>query len=810
MEITKRFTTGCIAKLRESIEEAHFQEVLAVGKLSKDSIVDSIIIAARGSDSQVPALMPYMEKGDVVIHNHPGGDLRPSTADLAVASRLGNQGIGFYIIDNDAEELFVVAEPLKTAEKHYLNPEKLASLIEDGGKLSTVFKDFEPRESQISMLKKVSESFNSNTICVAEAGTGVGKSLAYLLPAFSWVSGNDERAVITTATINLQQQLTSKDIPLAQDLLGKKVKYTLVKGRGNYLCLKRLEEALEENSLFEEENSQLMVIKEWSKNSSTGSRSELPFIPDDGTWLRICSEADSCLGIRCLYREACFLLKMRKEAASSKILITNHHLLFSDLSLRLAGTGYDATAVLPPFSHIVFDEAHNIESCATSFFSQEISKNVLERQLNRLFRVKRRRSIGLVPALQKILGITEGLKSIPVFITDLIKKADKLNADAADFLGTAFNFRFMHTEENSGGEVLLKDLKDIHIVLLDCIETIQEVLDRIEGEDLENPSVIETGLVLRRLEVLASVCEKFSRIEERPEDIFWMEKRRTQYIEDYRFIITPLDIAPLMREAVFDQYESVICTSATLTVNNQFDFWKSRVGLKDYDSRETGFFIFPSPFPYEKHVLLGVPEDAPLPQEESYLHYITQFIGDALELSEGKGLVLFTSYEMLRQTFDAVKPRLSEKSIPVFKQGDEERSRLLKRYTTDLGSVLFATDSFWQGIDVPGDALQIVIICRLPFRVPTDPVHKARLEAIQKRGGNPFIHLSLPEAVMRLKQGFGRLMRRTTDKGIVIILDSRVIKKNYGKAFLQSLPETRTSIKSTDELMIDMENFLYP
>ncbi len=810
MEASERICPPIIFQLKESIEDAGFQEVLAVGRLEEDGLVSSIVVAARGSDMEVPALTPFMEKGDVVIHNHPSGVLKPSAADLQVASRLGNQGIGFFIVDNEVSRVYVVAEPVEKKKLVPLDIGRLESVLMPGGSLERIYPGYEVRETQIEMLRKVARNFNENGICVAEGGTGVGKSLAYLLPAFAWAEENDERIVISTATINLQQQLVYKDIPLVRKILPSRISAALVKGRGNYLCLKRLEDALQETALFQDDDTELLRLKQWCESTSTGSRSDLSFLPEENVWQRVRSETDACLGLRCRFREQCFVLKARKEASSAQILIANHHLLFSDLSMRLSGLGFDGTAVLPPFHRIVFDEAHNMEHCATSYFSEEISSIALKKQLSRLFHNRKGRNIGLLIGLQQITGQNTPTRKVPVLIESTLKQMDALDSRSEVIVGEQGNLRFTPGMDREVADSVLDFMRDLQKLLIDLVDTLHEALGSLTPEDAELPVPFETRLVVHRLEGLASVLERFCRFEERKDEVVWMTRVVVPQGRYIRYVITPLDLSRLMRESVFEPYKTVVCTSATLTVNQDFTFWRSRIGLHDHSDERLDLAMFLSPFPYKEHVLLGIPGNAPFPNEADYQDFINNGISRILELSEGKGLILFTSYEMLTRTYNYVKPLLAENGIVVFRQGDDERSRLLKSFQEDTGSVLFATYSFWEGIDVPGESLKVVVICRLPFRVPTDPVHMARLEAIEKQGGNPFVELSLPEAVMKLKQGFGRLMRRTTDRGVVFILDSRVVRKQYGSAFIASLPETMVCIKDMDSLLLEVENFLYP
>ena len=413
MDPGERIYPSVIEHMRETILEAGGSEVLFVGRVDSEGRIKGVAAVARGDEASVPALAPHMERGDAVIHNHPGGNLRPSRADLRIAAQIGSQGIGFFIVDNDVRRIYVVAEPVLVAEARPLDGDMLAALLEPGGELERRMPGYEARRPQIDMLRFTAATFNSGGICVAEAGTGVGKSLAYLIPALSWVDGNEGRVVISTATINLQEQLLDKDIPLVRRVLGKDIPTVLVKGRSNYLCLARLREALEEKSLFEEEDSVLDTVDRWARETPTGSRSDLPFFPGESLWSRVCSEADSCTGLRCPHREKCFLLKARREAAAARVLVVNHHLLFSDLALRVKGAGFDSTAVLPPFRRVVFDEAHNIEGSATSFFSETLNRLLVHRYLGRLLRSRGRHRAGLLPKISPLLGPGDALDRVP-------------------------------------------------------------------------------------------------------------------------------------------------------------------------------------------------------------------------------------------------------------------------------------------------------------------------------------------------------------------------------------------------------------
>ncbi|MFW5741861.1 MAG: helicase C-terminal domain-containing protein [Spirochaetota bacterium] len=837
MDAAERIDSSVVWSMRGAIGESEGSEVLFLCDLDDDMRVTSARVVARGVPDMVAAPMEQLHHGQVVIHNHPSGSLQPSRADVSVAAELADSGVGSYIIDNDVTELLVVVEP---AEPHRLEPldaDELAATIDDGGALSDLFQNFEPRQSQVDMLRLVVNGFNENRIVAVEAGTGVGKSFAYLVPALAWADRNDERVVVSTATINLQQQLVEKDIPTVQRLLGVDVPVMLVKGRGNYLCRKRLGEAFDEESLFAEDavpdlsahdvtaappreetsaadpdddfdssDPDLQAIRDWARSSDTGSRSELPFTVSDELWNRVNSDADSCTELTCRMREDCFFLRARRQAAAAKVLVANHHLLFIDLALRVRGIGFETRAVLPPFQRLVFDEAHSIENSATSLFSESFSRYTVRKHSRRLRHSRRDREYGLLAAVRR-----RGADAATV-----VRAIDELRAvdEAAEALDRAviseveeLTLRITRAMPEARLKAILDPVDEVHTRLVVLANTLGEVMEDDDGE--EGGPFYDLRVVLRRIESLITLCDTFTDFDNHSDRVFWVEVRRSSRGGRFaRLISSPLDIRGVMREAVFDVFDTAVFTSATLTVAGSFDYWAGRVGLLEVP-RETDLARFASPFPYREHALVAVPTDAPEPSSPAYQGYLESFLGDLLEVTEGRALVLFTSYEMLRAAHRALRDRLAEHGIVALRQGDEDRARLLARFSEDISSVLFATESFWQGVDVPGESLRAVVLCRLPFRVPTDPILLARTEAIEARGGNAFGELSLPEAVMKFRQGFGRLMRRGTDRGIVVVTDVRVLTKRYGSLFLQSLPETHSSQREASGVLEDIERFLY-
>ena len=647
---------------------------------------------------------------------------------------------------------------------------------------------------------------------MAEAGTGVGKSFAYLLPAINFSILNNEKVVVSTATITLQQQLYEKDIPLvASTVEGKQVKAVLMKGRGNYLCLRRLDDAMHEPSLFDDNQDQFAQIKEWAQNTKTGSRSELSFLPLETLWSNVCSESDLCLGIHCPWKEQCFVFILRRQAGNANIIVVNHHLLFADLAARFQGAGYENAVVLPPFTRLIIDEAHTIENAATSFFSSNFSRIGIFRQLSRLYNKRRANIRGLLVRLCAMLRTSEDpLDEMAENIKKIRTSVEELDECALQLCGVEGIFRLSPAvDESFLKRSLFPYFKSLRRDILKLTEMVRGIIEEFDETEAADPAVWEIKAILKRFDGIAEICDYFCKYKKYPDEVLWIERQRTSKEPWAVFTRTPLDLAPKLKESVFLPNKTVVCVSATMAINDDFSYWANRSGIGLIENRTVFSGCFPSPFPYSNAVLLAVPADAPLPDEHNYQDFINKAVMMLSSISGGSALVLFTSYQSLTTAYNAAKDELTSLGIRCLKQGDDDRSRLLETFISDTSSCLFATDSFWEGIDAPGDTLRLVIICRLPFRTPGDPVLEARCEAIQSQGGNPFMELSLPQAVMKFKQGFGRLMRKSADKGVVAVLDGRLVKKNYGQLFQNSLPDTRKSYGNLDNIIRDMENFLY-
>ena len=800
--------------MKKDVMDSSGNEVFWSGTIDSKGIVVKVVVGSRGNEHSVVVNGNVAREGQVLIHNHPSGILEPSGADLNVASSSSENALGFYIVDNEISRVYVVVEPIKPKVIIPLDEEKISFLLSKNGILAKQNALFEERPSQIQLVKNIAKTFNDSKIGVFEAGTGVGKSFAYLLPAMEWASTNKERVVISTGTINLQQQLMEKDIPAAVRILGKNVKSILLKGRQNYLCLRRLEDALLEKDLFDEENAVLSDIQVWSKTTATGSISDLSFFPQDSVWSRVNSESDACFGMRCPFREKCFVMKVRKEASDAQILVVNHHLLFADIESRMNGAGYEDVAVLPPYKHIVFDEAHGIEDSATSFFSESITRFKLLKSLNMLYRKKRGSVAGFLLQASVLISTEDFLLRAASEIQNVKECIFSLDSSAENALSDSSTARISEKNASAFADVF-SCLVSLKRALGKLTSFVREAFENISDDDKDMPCVWETKSVLRRLEDAAILCGKFSEWNEHEDTVCWLQSVKisakhkgdsdSQYVQ---FSLTPLDIAPLMNNGVFEQMNSVVCTSATLKTGRDFSFWIRRVGISFAEKERVLEKEFDSPFLYKEHVLFAVPNDAPFPDNQIFQSYIEETLPKLILASGGKTLVLFTSYDSLRHAYSSARAILQENGITILKQGSDDRFKLLENFKNDRESVLFATDSFWEGVDVPGDSLSQVIIVKLPFAVPNDPVFAARSEAVEKRGGSSFMELSVPQAVIKFRQGFGRLIRRGDDRGIIVVLDRRIVEKSYGKQFTESVPKTFRMYNPLNQIIQEIPRFL--
>jgi ATP-dependent DNA helicase DinG len=623
------------------------------------------------------------------------------------------------------------------------------------GTLSKWHPHYEYRPGQLAMAEAVESALADRKHLIVEAGTGTGKTLAYLVPAI--LSG--KRIVVSTGTKNLQEQLFFKDIPFLQQHFPRPLRVCYMKGRNNYGCRQKIYDADREAVLTGlEEVADFQVIQDWEKTTEFGDRAEIKKLPESSTaWAKVDARRDLCTGQKCKQYERCFLTLMHQRAQSSDIIIVNHHLFFADLALKeVLEDGDTDGGILPEYHAVVFDEAHEIEDVAGQYFGVAISNYRFQELGRDVSAVARAKQFGTAE-LDRIL---ERFEELATHFFSLLPAPE----GRAAFTGRA-GFLGLHEEVYS----------DLH----SSLELIGSHLKLLKNPPEEvNPlqrRAMELGLALRF--VLENDDSAY---------VYWVERRgRGLFLQ-----ATPIDVAPLLAERLFDTVDTVVMTSATLAVAGGFDFVKKRLGIA-----QTRTLLVPGHFQYQKQALLYVPQHLPDPRDPAFSKEASEEVSQLLKLTRGRAFVLFTSYQQMRLMHDRISLDID---YPTLLQGTGPRSALLEEFRSTPNCVLFATSSFWQGVDVPGDQLSCVIIDKLPFAVPSDPIVGARVEKLRSEGGNPFYDYQVPQAAIALKQGFGRLIRSRSDRGLLVLLDNRVTKQRYGQVFFDSLPDYGFTTKITD------------
>jgi ATP-dependent DNA helicase DinG len=850
-DVAERFTAAAATALRAAIVDAGGNEVFVLGTLA-GGLVSEIRVLARGNRAAVPAIMQVPRPGEVVIHNHPSGQLVPSDADLAIASALGNNGVGAYIVDGDVADVYVVVEPLAAPRVTPLDGAAAVDLLNPDGAVGAVLAAYEHRPQQLAMLRAVADAFNDDEVLSVEAGTGTGKSLAYLIPAILWSQANQRRVVISTHTINLQEQLIKKDLPLLVEGAGLTCRTALVKGRGNYLCRRKAAQAQAQGAQLIEDDllRELEGVLAWAKHTADGSLADLPVRPRPEVWEQVVSEHDNCLRARCPFYSSCFFYGARRAAAAADILVVNHHLLLADLALRSEIGNYTQNAVLPPSARVIVDEAQHLEDVATAHFGQQVSLAMLERTLGRL-RSRRSPGRGVLPALALALGSVGGAtdaiiahgaadridQRLMAGCTSIASEAEECfirlldaylalperrealgsapparsdgNAGAAEteklritdpVRATAF-WRFAVERVTALATALDAYAVDIGGVL----ERVQRLSDDVEAQIRYLGT--ELGALAGRLSAMALALLGF--LEDDAAHCAWIEMRpRGRGGPTLSLHRAPVEVGPLLHAALFKPFATCVLTSATLSVNGGFDHLHERVGIDRVEPPErVRTMRVESPFDFATQAMLLVPTDLPEPTLPSYEAASHAAMREILAIARGGTFLLFTAYGALNRAWFELAGALRAHGLSPLRQGELSRHVLLTRFVQEPGAVLFATDSFWEGVDVRGEALRCVVITRLPFRVPTEPLEQARVDAIAARGGNPFSERALPQAVIKLKQGFGRLIRTRNDRGCVVVLDSRLARKRYGRVFLDSLPPARQVVAPQATVFASMRRF---
>ena len=825
----ERLTAAARTLLQEEIAAAHGREVSFVVRADPNGTLTDARVVARGTIDAVLALPGVATRGEMLIHNHPSGFLEPSGADLHVAARLHDEGVGFGIVNNDVSTLYIVVEMPRARVLARLDSLDVANLLTESGPVARVLGTaaFEDRPGQRDMAAYVADTYNDGGIALLEAGTGVGKSFAYLVPALEWARVNGERTVVSTNTINLQEQLVGKDLPILSRAFStgeRAVTFALLKGWRNYLCLSRLEQARAgQESLFDEgRGAELEAIAGWASRTADGSLSDLVEEPSNDVWDAVAAESDLCTRLKCPHFDRCFVFAARRRAAEADVVVVNHHLLASDLAVRIASDNWQEAAVLPPYRRLVLDEAHHLEDVAAQHLGTQVSMLGVQRLLGRLERNGR----GLLPTLAAELRTQEDLmgaasrdllgRTVLDALVAARRWAEELFGRLGRRLDTEQVLRFTDSFATDnvwreGLDVALDNLLVAFSKLRDGVETIADRLSIDDPAEMRTRLIGELRGVVRRLDTAAEGLKAtLQPVGYRPAAgaaVRWME-RRGRRTPNLTLSAVPLDLAPVLKEALFDRTETVILTSATLAAGGEFTFLEERLGLSLPPSRVTVREILASPFDFGAQCVFGIPTDIPEPRDDESGHgaAVARVLLELAHASDGGVFGLFTSHGALRRAADAIRGHVGGR-WPLLVQGEGQRDQLLRRFRDAGSAILLGTDSFWEGVDVPGRALRVLILAKLPFKVPSEPLTAARLERLTEAGVDGFSHYLVPLAALKLKQGFGRLIRTKSDVGVVVLLDRRVVTKRYGARMLEGLPPASRAIGNWPEVRREVEEF---
>ncbi len=661
----------------------------------------------------------------------------------------------------------------------------ITGFFSENGLLSKSFEEFEFRQSQYDMAISIYEMLENKKHILVEAPTGIGKSYAYLVPAILYAVDNKKRAVISTHTINLQEQLVNKDIPALKNLLPVDFKYALLKGKNNYLCPNRLRKALEySNTLFEtDEKIQLDKLYQWAGETIDGTLSDINFKVSRNIWSNVCAEQGICTNKTCGAPETteCYFQKAKKKAADSDLLIVNHYLFFT---LFGSTSEPDKDGYLYHNDFVIFDEAHTVEQVAAEQLMPAVTREMIKYHILRLYNPKTKKGFLVTFPMLHIIPVLDNLLDLNNFFFEQIKEVVFNEND------NSRNKLALRVYEKN---IVVNHLKTAFADLIDNLRKLRNICKSEIQENELNDFIIKFGAID---DLIDSFLEQR---ETDPKIIYWVEKSSQKPDANISLCKSSIDLSDYFRENIFKDNNTCIMTSATISIKENFDYFIKRLGAENANT-----LALPTLFNFQNQVRIYIPRDIPTPQKESsenYKNIISDKIEYFINLNKGKALVLFTNSVLMKYVVSRLKPGLEENGIQVLVQGEgQSRMNLLETFKDNINSVLFGLDSFWLGVDVPGEALSSLIITKLPFLVPEHPLIQARLEYIDANGGNSFMDYQLPEAIFKFRQGAGRLIRNKNDKGIIAILDTRILTKSYGKHFINALEKCPVIIIENNEI----------
>ena len=820
MDIKDRFSKESLQTIKKYLEEQNNKSMIFKATFDEDELIQEPFFLSLYKKKSFEETLTKVARNEVVIRTTKPNQLYPSDMELELSEELyTRRNIAYCLLSSDLDDFYFVQD----IDRIFLEDIDIKNYFSKDGILAKEIKGFEYRQEQEEMAQYIQEAINEDRKIIVEAGTGTGKTLAYLIPAIKWAVVNKKKVIIATNTINLQEQLLLKDIPLAKSIIKDEFSYVLVKGRNNYVCKRLFNElvlgkSIDIETFSMEAREQIEYILKWGNKTKTGDKAELPFEVYPDVWELVQSTTELCLGKKCPYRKECFYMKTRMEKMEADILISNHHVFFADLNVR-AETDFDSEyLILPRYDMVIFDEAHNVESVARSYFSVEVSKISFTRLLNRIYQKKNKKKkeksalirvedtvdeknledseqyIYLLNTLKEEISI---LQNIGDEYFDEIRKIYATNTEAP-IKKSLNNFEMTKSRflEN------LREKKDIfQSKLADFLNLMMSFNNVIDEEKDKNPEVINFN---NHLKMFKAYIDSFKFINSFEDDnyIYWLDinSKRTNVV----LTATPLNIAQKLGTVLFDNLDRLVFASATIVVNGSFDYFKKSLGLDEEDCIEV---IIKSPFDYNEQMSVYIPSDIQDSENiNAFVSDASRFILNILLKTNGKAFILFTSYTMLNQIYYSISKKLKDKGFEVFLHGDKPRSQLIKEFKEAENPILFGTTSFWEGVDVQGENLSNVIITKLPFLVPTNPVVSAISKKIEENGGNSFTDFQLPEAIIKFKQGVGRLIRKKTDSGNIFILDNRILKKRYGSLFINALPSQKNiKILEKDDIIEEIE-----